>query len=560
MLFKKWWFYVIVAVVLIIIAVPLSTIIRLNNSVYDDLSFTYVHSDDLLTEIAKKHLYYDASAKTVEIEINQDLINSIIKDQLEQLDLGLPKQFSIQEVAFKTADQRIYVNAKYGAINLPISAKIFIEPNDKGLSVSIGEINLGKKKAPKFITKRIPTDQLKYEINYADLGVPQVFTVKEIKYGTGNLNAFIQLDVDAIKQLVKDYVDDLEVEINGFKRTAPEAVATFIDRALAEGLLSDSNVESYVDQVLNNEELVNSAVYFALAPDLDKYAKGVEKYRQAIVTWAEPIQTIKLDGSIDEIVESIIDNDKLHDMLTWFIPAATLSEYVDTATSYYTIYKKAEGAFNNLSVALQSGDIEKAVKQLVADKDLYQALTAVIPSESVDYYLGSIQGYYNMYADITKSITEMLESIPDDEITEYVNQAVKYAYEVENGQQYILDILAGIDTEYVQNMVYYLNEDEYIRSQMELMGPESYDIFMAYVDNLDAVKSEIITAIKNADVAAVKEGADIIKNINSDLVYVLDLLKAQQYEKAGNAIGKIRFYQAEDFIEKQSQKLSASAS
>jgi len=560
MLFKKWWFYVIVAVVLIIIAVPLSTIIRLNNSVYDDLSFTYVHSDDLLTEIAKKHLYYDASAKTVEIEINQDLINSIIKDQLEQLDLGLPKQFSIQEVAFKTADQRIYVNAKYGAINLPISAKIFIEPNDKGLSVSIGEINLGKKKAPKFITKRIPTDQLKYEINYADLGVPQVFTVKEIKYGTGNLNAFIQLDVDAIKQLVKDYVDDLEVEINGFKRTAPEAVATFIDRALAEGLLSDSNVESYVDQVLNNEELVNSAVYFALAPDLDKYAKGVEKYRQAIVTWAEPIQTIKLDGSIDEIVESIIDNDKLHDMLTWFIPAATLSEYVDTATSYYTIYKKAEGAFNNLSVALQSGDIEKAVKQLVADKDLYQALTAVIPSESVDYYLGSIQGYYNMYADITKSITEMLESIPDDEITEYVNQAVKYAYEVENGQQYILDILAGIDTEYVQDMVYYLNEDEYIRSQMELMGPESYDIFMAYVDNLDAVKSEIITAIKNADVAAVKEGADIIKNINSDLVYVLDLLKAQQYEKAGNAIGKIRFYQAEDFIEKQSQKLSASAS
>lgn len=560
MLFKKWWFYVIVAVVLIIIAVPLSTIIRLNNSVYDDLSFTYVHSDDLLTEIAKKHLYYDASAKTVEIEINQDLINSIIKDQLEQLDLGLPKQFSIQEVAFKTADQRIYVNAKYGAINLPISAKIFIEPNDKGLSVSIGEINLGKKKAPKFITKRIPTDQLKYEINYADLGVPQVFTVKEIKYGTGNLNAFIQLDVDAIKQLVKDYVDDLEVEINGFKRTAPEAVATFIDRALAEGLLSDSNVESYVDQVLNNEELVNSAVYFALAPDLDKYAKGVEKYRQAIVTWAEPIQTIKLDGSIDEIVESIIDNDKLHDMLTWFIPAATLSVYVDTATSYYTIYKKAEGAFNNLSVALQSGDIEKAVKQLVADKDLYQALTAVIPSESVDYYLGSIQGYYNMYADITKSITEMLESIPDDEITEYVNQAVKYAYEVENGQQYILDILAGIDTEYVQDMVYYLNEDEYIRSQMELMGPESYDIFMAYVDNLDAVKSEIITAIKNADVAAVKEGADIIKNINSDLVYVLDLLKAQQYEKAGNAIGKIRFYQAEDFIEKQSQKLSASAS
>lgn len=556
---KKWWFYVIVAVVIIIIAVPLSTIIRLNNSVYDDLSFTYVQLEDPLTEIAKKHLYYDAATKTAEIEINQDLINSLIKDQLEQLDLGLPKQLTIQEVAFKTADQRIYVNAKYGAINLPISAKIFIEPSDTGISISAGEINLGKKKAPKFVTKRIPTDQLKYTVNYADLGVPQVFKVKEIKYSTGNLNAFIELDVDAIKDLAKDYVDELEVEINSFKRTAPEAVATFIDRALAEGLLSDANVEKYVDQVLNNEELVNSAIYFALAQDLDKYAKGIEKYRQAIVEWAEPIQTIKLDGSIDEIAESIIENGELHDMLAWFIPAATLSEYVDTASSYYTIYKKAEGSFNNLSAALQSGDIERAVKQLVADRDLYQALTAVIPSESVDYYLGSIQGYYNMYADITRSLTEMLESIPDDEITEYVNQAVKYAYEIENGQQYILDILAGIDTKYIQDIVYYLNEDEYIKSQLELMGPDSYEIFMAYVDNLDLVKEEIIAAIKNADVAAVKEGADIVKNINSDLVYVLDLLKDQKYEKAGEAINKIRFDQAEKFIEKQVQKLSASA-
>lgn len=556
---KKWWFYVIVAVVVILIAVPLSTIIRLNNSVYDDLGFTYVQLEDPLTEIAKKYLYYDADTKTVEIEINEDLINSIIKDQLEQLDLGLPKQFTIQEVAFKTADQRLYVNAKYGAINLPISAKVFIEPSDSGISISAGELNLGKNKAPKFITKRVPTDQLKYVFNYADLGVPQVFTVKDIKYSTGNLNAFIELDVDAIKGLVKDYVDELEVEINSIKRSSSEVVATFIDRVMAEGLLTDSNVEKYVDQILNNEELVNSAVYFALAPDLDKYAAGIEKYRQAVVEWAEPINTVKLDGSVDEIVESILENDELHDMLAWFIPAATLSEYVDTASSYYTVYKKAEGSLNNLSVALQSGDIERAIKQLVADRDLYQALTMVIPSDSVDYYLGSIQGYYNMYADITKSLTDALNSIPDDEITEYVNQAVKYAYEIENGQQYVLDLIAGIDTRAVQEIVYYLEDDEVIKEQLDMLDPNSYEIFMAYVDNLDAVKSEVIAAIKSADVASVKEGADIIKNINSDLVYVLDLLKAQQYEKAGEAINKVRFDQAEKFIEKQSEKLSASA-
>lgn len=555
---KKWWFYVIVAVVIILIAVPLSTIIRLNNSVYDDLGFNYVPYDDL-TEVAKRYLYYDADSKTVEIEINQDLINSIIKDQLQQVDLGLPDKLTIQEVAFKTADQRVYVNAKYGSINLPISAKLYIEPSDTGISISAGELNLGKKKAPNFVAKRVPLDQLKYVINYSDLGVPQIFKVKEIKFGTGNMNAFIELDVDAIKELAKSYVNELEVEINSFKRTASESVATFIDRALAEGLLSDANVEKYVDQVLSNEELVNSAINFALAPDLNKYAKGIEKYQQAIIEWAEPIQTVKLEGSIDEIITSIIDNDELHDMLAWFIPAATLSEYVDTANTYYTIYKKAEGSLNNLSVTLQSGDIERAIRQLIADRDLYQALTMVMSSDSVDYYLNSIQGYYNMYADITRSFTELLDSIPDDEITEYVNQAVQYAYEIENGQQYLLDIIAGVDTRYIQDMIYYLNEDDgYIKEQLDMIDPESYEIFMAYVDSLDTVKAELIAAIKSADVAAVREGADIIKNINSDMVRVLDLLRAQQFEKAGDAINKIRFDQAEKFIQKQSQKLSAS--
>ncbi|NLV63344.1 MAG: hypothetical protein GXY12_08130, partial [Clostridiaceae bacterium] len=123
MLLKKWWFYVIIAVVVILIAVPLITIINLNKSVYD-LSFNYVKPDDLLTEIAKKHIYYDADSKTLEVELNQDLINSILKDQLAELDLGLPPKLTIQEAAFNTSDQRLYVNAKYGSINLPISALV----------------------------------------------------------------------------------------------------------------------------------------------------------------------------------------------------------------------------------------------------------------------------------------------------------------------------------------------------------------------------------------------------------------------------------------------------
>jgi hypothetical protein len=65
------------------------------------------------------------------------------------------------------------------------------------------------------------------------------------------------------------------------KRTASDSVATFIDRILAEGILSDDNVDKYVEQVLNNEELDNSAVNFIVAKDLDKYV-SVKRWQTAL--------------------------------------------------------------------------------------------------------------------------------------------------------------------------------------------------------------------------------------------------------------------------------------
>lgn len=596
---KKWWFYVIIAVVIIIIAVPLTTIIRLNKSVYD-ISFNYVKLEDPLTEIAKKYAYYEAETKTLEIELNQDIINSILKDQLAQMELGLPEKLTIQEVALVTADKRIYINAKYGAINLPISAELILAYDNTGITVSVDNFNLGKKKAPGFVAKQIPADQLKYSFKYADLGLPDVFAIKDIKFSTGNLNVFVELKVDKIKELVKGYRGDIEKAINNLKATAPEALVTFIDRALQEGLLSDANFDKYVDQILGNEELVNSAVLFAVAPDLNKYSEALGKYQKAVSDWAAPIQTVKLGGSLEETVDSILYNDDLQEMLAWFIPAATLTEYVDTADTYYSTIKTlnfsgleaiadsviynnelhemlalllpketiqeyvntadkyystyitAQGSLEKLGKTLEKGDIEGAVKQLIADKKLYQALSVVMGSDSVDYYIGSIAGYYDLYANVTKSLTEALESIPADEIDKYVNQAVEYAYLIDDGQQYLLDIIAGIDTKAIKEVVAYINQDQgVLKYHLDRLDPNYYGWFMWYVENLDAIKSGVIASIKSADVGAVKQGADIINGINDDLLGVLDLLKDQKYELAGEAIGNINFDKAEAFIDEK---------
>jgi len=608
-MFKKWWFYVILAVVIVLIAVPLITIIRLNNSVYD-LSFNYeeVKVEDLLTEIAKKNLYYDAEGKSLEIEVNQDIINSILKDQLAQMDLGLPAKLTIQGAAFKTADQRIYINAKYGKmISLPISALIHFEPDATGINIYADSINLGNKKAPKLVEKQIPLDMLKYSIKYADLGVPQIFTVEDIKFSTGNVKAVVQLDVDAIKALARDYRNQLETSINSLKATAGETVATFIDRALAEGLLSDQNVNKYVDQVLGNEELVNSAVLFALAPDLDKYAKGLETYQTAIMEWAAPLSTIRFGGTINETVDSVLYNQELQDMLTWFIPAATLNQYVDTADTYYTTvndalnslqfdgtidgtvdtilynqalqdaltlfipaatlneyvntadmyytaYKDASSSLTKLSNVISSGDIEGAVKQLINDRDLYNALTVVVDDSDVDYYRESIAGYYQMYADVTKSLTDALEKIPDEDINKYVNDVVKFANEVDNGKDYVASLIAGIDTNSIKSVVDFLDQDQGAVNELKKMvHPTYYHNFIAYVDNLDVIKQYLVDSVKAADISAVQEGANIINDINNDLMNVLDLLKDKKYEQAGSAMGQINFKQAEKFIEEQKE-------
>ena len=400
-MFKKWWFYVILAVVIILIAVPLGTIIRLNKSVYD-LSFNYeeVKVDDLLTEIAKKSLYYDAETKTLEVEINQDLINSILKDQLAQLDLGLPEKFSIQAAAFKTADQRLYINAKYGSINLPVSALVHIEPNETGINIYADSINLTIE-SPGYIANQIPVDQLRFSLNYADFGVPQIFTITDVKYGTGNVNAFIQLDVEAIKALARDYRNELETTINSFKLSAGEPIATFIDKALAEGLLSDTNVNKYVEQVLDNEELVNSAVYFAVSPDLDKYSKSLETYQKAISDWAAPLSTVKLDGTLEETVDSILYNQELQNMLAWFIPAATLTEYVDTADTYYT-------TVNTALKSLQfDGTLEGTLDTVLYNRALQDALTLFIPAATLNDYVNTADQYYSAYKSASNSLNRL---------------------------------------------------------------------------------------------------------------------------------------------------------
>jgi hypothetical protein len=305
-----------------------------------------------------------------------------------------------------------------------------------------------------------------------------------------------------------------------------------------------------VDSILYNQELQEMLAWFIPESTLSEYVDTADTYYSTITS---AINSLDFDGTLEGTLDTLLYNRSLHNALTLFIPAATLNEYIDTADQYYTAYRKATNSLNKLSRTLEQGDIEAAINQLVADRELYSALSLVIPTDSIDYYVDSISGYYQLYADVTQALTEALDSIPDEEIDKFVNDAVEFVKQIDDGKEYLANLIAGLDTQSVQAIIEYVNQDEgLIKQQLNMIHPAYYNEFMHYVENLDAYRDFLISSIKSADVSAVTEGAEIINSINKDLLNVLDLLKKQEYEKAGEAMGKISFEEAEKFIEEQS--------
>lgn len=379
-----------------LIIVPVIKFVSVSSNPYD-CSFEYQKVEDPFTEIARKHVFYNASNKTVEIELNQDLINSILKDNFDSLGVNLPSNISIKDIIFNTKDQRLYINAKVMGFNIPISAKMKVDLPEDGIKLSGSDINFGNKKAPRYIRNQVPTETFNFSLNYADLGVPQVFKISNIDYLTGAIKVHVELDSEKIAQLALEYRTDMMNEIDDFKSEQSVLVENFIDKLLETEILSEEKIAEYVDQILANEEVVNSAIFFATA-DLNKYTEGFQKGTDKVLEWSEPIRSIKIHDTVEETVESILANNELKETLSWIVPEEKIGEYSSKAEHYYGMYK-------NLSQSIVVyDDIEKTVESILYNNDLTEALSLVVDGEMVDNYTNQARKYYSMYKNISTDI------------------------------------------------------------------------------------------------------------------------------------------------------------
>lgn len=541
---KKWLLVtlIVVVVILVVLAIGVGTVLSIHNSAYD-CSFVYVPTDDLLNELAKKHTYYDASTKTVEIELNQDLINSLIKDNFESFNIALPEKFTIKEILFSTKDQRLYINGKYGSINIPLSAKINVNITEEGIELSASDFNLGNKKAPNIVAKQIPQDALKYSIKYEDFDLPRIFDIKDVYFGSGILKVFVQLNPDKIKDMAMDYRNDLLGEINNFKASQSEIIDRFITRLLdSTKLLSDTKVEEFVDFVLDSEELVNSAIYFALADDLSKYTKQFEIVQKAVADWAAPLEVVKYYDSIEETVEKILYDEKLRELVAWFLPDEQIDEYVATVEEYYGMYEEYYGMYEDLlgtldelestlgSISFASvDDIDSAVatlqNQIFRNTKLINILSQFIPegtftdiSDTIDEYVALYHEYMDMLDDIQNSIADAAADIDIDAFNEAFNDfaslAKEYVGQIDDVQQVAIDIIEQIDTQLIKDLVHFMEfGSKFGEEFIATIHPDNYAIFREYIDYSEDIKLATLDVLKEVDTSVFSDSLD--KNIKT---------------------------------------------
>jgi len=560
---------IIVVIVVVILAVGVGTVLSINNSTYD-CSFVYVPTDDLINEIAKKHTYYDAIDKTVEIELNQDLINSLIKDNYESLGIALPDNFTIKEMLFNTKDQRLYINGKYGSINIPLSAKININVTEEGLDIDASDFNLGDKKAPGFIMNQIPQDSFKFSIKYEDLDLPSeitgLFSIKDIQFGSGNLKVFIQLNEDEIKKLALDYRDDLMETINSFKSEQSETIDLFITRLLdSTKLLTDEKVNEIVDFILNSEELVNSAIYFALAEDLDKYTEQFEIVQKAITDWAAPLSDIKYYGSIEETVDKVLYDEKLRELLAWFLPEDQIDEYIATIEEYYGMYEEYMGMYDDLLATMEdlqdtlgsisitsTEDIDTLVAtlkdQIFENEDLKSILSQFVPestfediSGTIDDFVAMYHDYLQMFEDLQNNIAEAASGIDIDSFNttfnDYTSITLEYVDQLDDLQEIAIDAVEQVDTQMIKDLVHFLEFGSTFGEEfISTIHPDNYATFRAVIDDLDDFKLATLDVLDIIDPNTIKEDVETNINIAQEWIDfaddVVSMLENKQVEDA----------------------------
>jgi len=543
---------IIAAVVLVVLSVGVGTVLSIHNSTYD-CSFVYVQPEDLVKEIANKHTYYDSDTKTVEVELNQDLINSLIKDNFENLDIALPDKFSIKEILFNTKDQRLYINGKYGSINIPLSAKLNINLSAEGIDITASDLNLGNKKAPGIISNQIPADALTFSFKYADFDLPNIFTLKDIQFGSGILKAYVELLPDEIKSMAMDYRNQALNEIDTFKNSQSEFIDNFITRIMdSTALLSDAKVNELVDFVLNNGELLNSAIHFALAEDFSAYTKQVEIAQKAITDWVAPLSVLKYYGSIEETFDTILYDDKLKELITWFLPEEKISEYVDTAEEYYAMYEEYYGMYEEIldmkddlestfaSLNFSTDSIEETVASLqnkiFRNSRLINLVSDYIPTDSfneiadtIDEYVAMYNEYVDLYDETLSTIASTASDLDMEFISEYSDIILEYLNQTEDAKDLVVDAVSQVDAQLIKDLVHYVeNFGKFGQEFIASIHPDNYAIFRENIDNLDLIQADTIAITKDIDTSSLVNNVETIKDINSFATEVVTMLENKE--------------------------------
>ncbi|MDD4422820.1 MAG: hypothetical protein PHD46_07270, partial [Eubacteriales bacterium] len=374
---------------------------------------------------------------------------------------------------FNTHDQRLYVNSKYGFLNIPLSLKVEVKILDDGLEISGGDLKIGSINAPGFIKKQIPENDLKYSFKYADFDLPDVFTVKDVKFGSGIMKVTIHLIPEKIAQYAADQRNTVMSEIDKFKSGQSSYVTTFINKLVGSGALSEAKIKEYAMSLLEEEDLINSALLFATTSDPGRYEAKMTAVQNKVTEWTAPLQNIKYYGSIDETVSKVLYDQDVRDLLSWFVPDSSMTEVTKTVEEYYGMYKDYYGMYEDILASIDSSaagidtkKIREYTKLLLENTSQVEEARIYLRkkvSELDDTELKQFIGFFEMNdkaaAEYYEDLKDLRSAAKDVLDKSYAADVEKINTVIDNRSKFVVDVVNKLKSKEYEQVLDRISND-----------------------------------------------------------------------------------------------------
>ena len=211
--------------------------------------------------------------------------------------------------------------------------------------------------------------------------------------------------------------------------------------------------------------------------------------------------------------------------------------------NFWIAWMILKSTFASIDLSFE-GDIEDTVatlqNQIFRNRKLIDLLSHFIPADTftdiadmIDEYVALYNEYMDLLDDVTSNIAKAASDVDVDSLQEYTDLAMEYAEQVDDLRELSIDVIEGIDTQLVKDLVHFLEFGSTFGSNfIATIHPDNYSIFREFIDNLNEIKFDTLAFLEKTDTDVYVTNAQTIQDWTDFTSEVVTLLKNEEIEDA----------------------------